>query len=51
MVWSAIFMGIAMFCLAGTLQYFSQGMDSQFQINETEEYSKETQGNVFVYLL
>ena len=23
MIWSAIFMGVAMFCLGGTLQYFS----------------------------
>ena len=24
MVWSAIFMGLAMFCLGGALQYFSE---------------------------
>ena len=39
-------MGIAMFCLSGTLQYFSQDISSQAQSNKTTEYSNQTKGNI-----
>ena len=45
MVWSAIFMGIAMFCLSGTLQYFTQDISQQSQSNRTNQYSNQTKGN------
>ena len=38
-------MGIAMFCLSGTLQYFSQDISQQSQSNRTTEYSNQTKGN------